>query len=134
MRSTLSQSSGVVNPITSNDLTMMNVLGYNLVSATIPKLTAIAEAPTTGAATVGEVIDFTLTFSEAVTVTGKPTLTLNDNGVATYAGGSGSNTLTFDYTVSANDSAVPELTATAVNLNGGTIQTSGNNALLALVD
>ena len=125
-------SAGVVNAVTSNDLTMMNVLGYNLVSATIPKITAIAETPTTGAATVGEVIDFTLSFSEAVTVTGKPTLTLNDGGVATYAGGSGSNTLTFDYTVSANDSAVPELTATTVNLNGGTIQTSGNNALLTL--
>jgi hypothetical protein len=125
-------SSGVVNAVTSNDLTMMNVLGYNLISATIPKLTAIMEMPTTGAATVGEVIDFTLSFSEAVTVTGHPTLTLNDNGIATYAGGSGSNTLTFDYTVSANDSAVPELTATTVNLNGGTIQTSGNNALLAL--
>jgi hypothetical protein len=67
-----------------------------------------------------------------VTVTGKPTLTLNDNGVATYASGSGSNNLTFDYTVSANDSAVPELTATTVNLNGGTIATSGNNALLLL--
>ena len=125
-------SAGVVNAVTSNDLTMMNVLGYNLVSATIPKITAIAESPTTGAATVGEVIDFTLSFSEAVTVTGKPTLTLNDGGVATYAGGSGSNTLTFDYTVFANDSAVPELTATTVNLNGGTIQTSGNNALLTL--
>ena len=125
-------NAGVVNAVTSNDLTMMNVLGYNLVSATIPKITAIAESPTIGAATVGEVIDFTLSFSEAVTVTGKPTLTLNDGGVATYAGGSGSNTLTFDYTVSANDSAVPELTATKVNLNGGTIQTSGNNALLTL--
>jgi hypothetical protein len=125
-------SAGVVDAVTSNDLTMMNVLGYNLVSATIPKVTAIAESPTTGAASVGEVIDFTLSFSEAVTVTGHPTLTLNDGGVATYAGGSGSNTLAFDYIVSANDNAVPELTATTVNLNGGTIQTSGNNALLTL--
>jgi hypothetical protein len=125
-------SAGVVNAVTSNDLTMMNVLGYNLLSATIPKVTAIAETPTAGAAIVGEVIDFTLSFSEAVTVSGHPTLTLNDNGVATYAGGSGSNTLTFVYTVSANDSAVPELTAATVNLNGGTIQTSGNSALLTL--
>jgi hypothetical protein len=125
-------NSGVVNAVTSNDLTMMNVLGYNLVSETIPKITAIAESPTSGAATVGEVIDFTLSFSEAVTVTGTPTLTLNDNGVATYAGGSGSDDLTFDYTVSANDTAVSELTANTVNLNGGTIESSGNNALLSL--
>jgi hypothetical protein len=125
-------TSGVIDAVTSNDLTMMNVLGYNLVSETIPKITEIAETPTSGAAIVGEVIDFTLSFSEAVTVTGKPTLVLNDNGVATYASGSGSDNLIFDYTVSANDSAVPELTATAVNLNGGTIESSGNNALLSL--
>jgi hypothetical protein len=125
-------NSGVVNTVTSNDLTMMNVLGYNLASETIPKITAIAESPTGGAATVGEVIDFTLSFSEAVIVTGTPTLALNDNGVATYAGGSGSQNLTFDYTVSANAVAVSDLTANTVNLNGGTIQSSGNNALLSL--
>jgi hypothetical protein len=125
-------NSGVINAVTSNDLTMMNVLGYNLASETIPKITGIAESPTGGAATLGEVIDFTLSFSEAVTVTGTPTLTLNDNGVATYAGGSGSGNLTFHYTVSANDTAVSELTATSVNLNGGTIENSGNNALLSL--
>ena len=124
--------SGAVNAVTSNDLTMMSVLGYNLASQTIPKITAIAESPTSGAATVGETIDFTLSFSEAVTVTGTPKLTLNDNGVATYVGGSGSAGLTFAYTVSANDTAVSELTATSVNLNGGTIQFSGNNALLSL--
>jgi len=125
-------SSGEINSITSNDLTMMNVLGYNLASETVPKITAIAESPTSGAATSGEVIDFTLSFSEPVTVTGTPKLSLNDNGIATYAGGSGSTNLTFAYTVSANDSAVSELTATSVNLNGGTIQFSGNNALLSL--
>ena len=40
--------------------------------------------------------------SEAVTVNttgGTPTLTLNDGGTATYTGGSGSNALTFSYTV-----------------------------------
>ena len=32
---------------------------------------------------------------------GTPTLTLNDGGTATYAGGSGTNALTFSYTVAA---------------------------------
>ena len=42
----------------------------------------------------------TLNLSEAVTVAGgTPTLTLNDGGTATYTGGSGSNALTFSYTV-----------------------------------
>ena len=32
---------------------------------------------------------------------GTPTLTLNDGGAATYTGGSGTNALTFSYTVAA---------------------------------
>ena len=45
---------------------------------------------------------YTITMSEAVTVNttgGTPTLTLNDGGTATYTGGSGTNALTFSYTV-----------------------------------
>ena len=43
----------------------------------------------------------TLDMSEAVTVNtgGTPTLTLNDGGTATYISGSGTNALTFSYTV-----------------------------------
>ena len=41
-----------------------------------------------------------MNLNEAVTVAGgTPTLTLNDGGTATYTGGSGSNALTFSYTV-----------------------------------
>ena len=46
----------------------------------------------------------TLNMSEAVTVNtsgGTPTLTLNDGGMATYTGGSGTDALTFSYTVGA---------------------------------
>ena len=44
----------------------------------------------------------TLNMSEAVTVAGgTPTLTLNDGGTATYGSGSGTNALTFSYTVGA---------------------------------
>ena len=44
----------------------------------------------------------TVNLSEAVTVAGgTPTLTLNDGGIASYTGGSGSNALTFSYTVAA---------------------------------
>ena len=47
-----------------------------------------------------QVVTLTLNLSEAVTVAGgTPTLTLNDGGTATYTGGSGSNALTFSYTV-----------------------------------
>ena len=61
----------------------------------------------------------TLNLSEAVTVAGgTPTLTLNDGGTATYTGGSGTNALTFSYTVAAGQNTAA-LAATAVNLNSG---------------
>ena len=55
------------------------------------------------------------------TTGGSPTLSLNDGGTATYVSGSGSNTLTFSYTVLAGQNT-PDLTVTAVNPDGATIQ------------
>ena len=76
----------------------------------------------------GKIVTLTLTMSEAVTVAGgTPTLTLNDGGTATYTGGSGSNALTFSYTVAAGQNT-PDLTVTAVNLNGATITDSAGNS------
>src|SRR5439155_22746029 len=70
----------------------------------------------------------------AVTVNtsgGTPTLALNDGGAATYAGGSGSNSLIFSYTVAAGQNT-SDLTVTAFNLNGATVRdAAGNNANLA---
>ena len=61
----------------------------------------------------------TLNLSEAVTVAGgTPTLTLNDGGTATYTGGSGTNALTFSYTVAAGQNTA-DLAVTAVNLQLG---------------
>ena len=65
----------------------------------------------------GNTVTLTLNLIEAVTVAGgTPTLTLNDGGTATYTGGSGSNALTFSYTVGAGQDTAA-LAATAVNLN-----------------
>ena len=58
---------------------------------------------------------------------GTPTLTLNDGGTATYTSGSGTSALTFSYTVAAGQNTAA-LTATAVNLNGGTIKDGAGNA------
>jgi hypothetical protein len=85
-----------------------------------------------GDLTAGHVVTFTLTFDEAVNVTGgTPTLLLNDGGVATLTGGSGSSALTFQYTV-ANGENTPDLAITGVNLHGATLRdASGNNADLS---
>ena len=58
---------------------------------------------------------------------GTPTLTLNDGGTATYTGGSGTNALTFSYTVGAGQNTAA-LAATAVNLNAATITDGAGNA------
>ena len=58
---------------------------------------------------------------------GTPTLTLNDGGTATYTGGSGTNALTFSYTVGAGQNT-SALAATAVNLNSATVTDGAGNA------
>ena len=91
-------------------------------------VTSVVETPASGDFSTGEVVTFTLNLSEAVTVTGgTPTLTLNDGGTATYTGGSGSNALTFSYTVGAGQNTTA-LAATAVNLNSATITDGAGNA------
>ena len=90
--------------------------------------------PSIGDLNAGHVVTLTLNMSEAVTVNttgGTPTLTLNDGGTATYTGGSGTSALTFSYTVAAGQNT-PDLTVSAVNLNGATIaDAAGNNAALS---
>ena len=77
---------------------------------------------------VGKTVTLTLAFNSAVTVVGKPTLTLNDGGTATYASGSGTSALTFTYTVAAGQNT-PDLMVTQVNLPSGvTIKNSAGAA------
>ena len=50
---------------------------------------------------------------QPVFVTGTPTLSLNDRGTATYAGGSGTSKLVFNYTDAATDMAVAQYSASS---------------------
>jgi hypothetical protein len=65
-----------------------------------------------------------------VTVTGTPTLQLNtgNNGKATYLSGSGTKTLTFGYTVTAQDTTA-DLAVLSPVINGGTITDTAGNAV-----
>jgi hypothetical protein len=92
------------------------------VAATGPGITAGS-----GNLGVGSVVTLTLNLNEVVTVAGgTPTLTLNDGGTATYTGGSGTNALTFSYTVAAGQNAA-DLAVTAVNLNSANVTDSSGN-------
>ena len=98
------------------------------IDTTTPVISSIAETPSSGDLNAGKTVTYTLTMNEAVTVAGgTPTLTLNDGGTATYTGGSGTNALTFSYTVLAGQNT-PDLMVTAVNLNSATVKDGAGNA------
>jgi parallel beta-helix repeat protein len=95
-------------------------------------LTSIRENPSSGDLDAGKTVALTLGFSAAVTVAdGTPTLTLNDGGIATYSGGSGTNALTFSYTVGAGQNT-SALAATAVNNSASITDGAGNAAIVSL--
>jgi Ca2+-binding RTX toxin-like protein len=81
----------------------------------------------TSYAHAGSTVTFTMAATEAVNVTGKPTLTLSDGGVATYVSGSGTNTLTFSYVVQAGQSASAlAVTGLSMGANGAIADANGN--------
>ena len=96
-----------------------------------PTVTSISATTDNKATDVnaGHLVTITVDTSEVVNVTGTPTLQLNDNEVATYSTGSGTNTLTFTYTVQPGDN-VADLQVTGLNLpSGATIQDAAGNNL-----
>jgi large repetitive protein len=97
-----------------------------------PIIKNVAISAATGEALVGQTITFTLTMNSAVTVTGTPTLSLNDGGTAVYKSGSGSSTLTFTYVVGASDTTQRGLAITGMTLPSGAAitDTNGNAAIL----
>jgi len=101
-------------------------LGANkdiVVDTTAPHVTAVDSTTPDGSYGFGAVISITITFHKAVSVTGTPQLALNSGGMATYASGNGTTTLTFTYTVGSGNLAadLDYLSTTALTLNGGSI-------------
>ncbi|CAN5908548.1 hypothetical protein BH11VER1_BH11VER1_36940 [soil metagenome] len=118
-----------------------NSLGNNkslVIDAVLPTITNVTSTAADGVYLTGSIIPITVTFSEAVTVTGTPQLTLETgttDQVVNYASGSGTNTLSFNYTVQAGDVSgdLDYQSTSALTLNGGTIRDAAtNNATLTL--
>jgi Ca2+-binding RTX toxin-like protein len=120
---------------TDTDTIAITLSGLN------PEVDSVNVRNPDGGYKVGDFITVTVTFGQAVTVNtigGSPTLLL-ETGVtdrlATYVSGSGSNTLTFSYTVQAGDlSADLDYQSTgALALNGATIRSAtSDDAILTL--
>jgi len=92
-----------------------------------PTVSSVTSASPDGTYGTGSVISVTLTFSEPVNVTGTPRLTLETgttDAVADYTSGSGTDTLTFGFTVAADHTTadLDYVSADALALNGGTIK------------
>jgi len=93
----------------------------------------VVASPASGTENPGNTLTLTVNLNEKFNVAGTPTLTLNTGGKATYVSGSGTNALTFSYTVGNSDATVAQLAITQVNTPSGTTITDsvGNNANLA---
>ena len=99
---------------------------------TIVGALAVTSAPSTGDTyTAGEKITVSVTFNEAVTVGGTPQLALQVGSAerqADYASGSTTKTLTFSYTLAADDADENgiSIAENKLSLNGGTIRDAEN--------
>jgi Ca2+-binding RTX toxin-like protein len=105
------------------------------VDNSVPAVTGVTSSTVNGAYKAGATVSIQVAFGENVTVTGTPTLALNNGASAVYTAGSGSGTLTFTYTIAAgqNSADLDYASTTALTLAGGSIRdAAGNDAVLTL--
>ncbi|MFC7516519.1 DUF4347 domain-containing protein [Herbaspirillum sp. GCM10030257] len=130
----------ITSTYSTGDLTWDSFTVANAVApdTTPPTVTGITSSTANGSYKLGDVIAVRVSFSESVNVTGTPQLTLETGAtdrVVNYASGSGTSTLTFNYTVQAGDTSadLDYLSTGALALNSGTVKdAAGNNAPLTL--
>ncbi|WP_225580461.1 DUF4347 domain-containing protein [Pseudomonas sp. PDM16] len=119
---------------TDTDTILINVAQTN------PLITGVASSSPDGAYKVGDTVNITVTFDQAVNVSGgTPTLLLETGAIdrnAVYVGGSGTDTLTFAYVVQAGDQStdLDYAGSAALSLNGASIASVslGNPAFTTL--
>jgi len=141
----------LTSPMLSINGTVKDAVGNNLnLDFVAPNTTGIfvdfnanPANPTTvtvsadGKYSLGQNIDFTVNFDAAVDVVGTPSIIIYLSGSArnadaNYISGTGTNALTFRYTVAAGDvdadgiSLVLESSQTSIHFNGGSIKTTGS--------
>ncbi len=144
----LALNGGTIRDVATNNATLTlpapgatGSLGFNkniVIDTTPPTVTNVTSSTADGIYTTGATISIQVVFSEIVFVTGTPQLTLATGGTSfpvNYSSGSGTNTLTFTYTVAAGHTTadLDYVATTSLALNGGTIRdVATNNATLTL--
>lgn len=106
------------------------------VDTTIPSITNVS-VPPSAAYKAGQILDFTVTFSEIIIVTGSPQLPLTVGSAARFAqyqSGSGGTELVFRYQVASGDTDDDGVdVSNTLDLNAGTLQDlAGNDAPLSI--
>ncbi len=125
------------NFLNLNHTALANAGTNHRVDATPPTVQFLAFR-SQGPYRIGSNIEITVTMSEPVTVSGRPKLTLAIGGTektAGYHSGSGTNVLIFQYTVGSGDGVGAgglSVRANSLNLNGGSILDTANNAAINL--
>jgi hypothetical protein len=104
-------------------------------TATVTGVSLAATGAFNSLLNANDVVTVSVSFSDAVTVTGAPQVALVIGGTtvqASFAGGSGTNVLTFTYAIQSGQTDIDGLSvlANGLALNGGTIQVSATNANL----
>ena len=117
-------------------------VAYAQGTPTVPTIESVAvtsDPGEDGGYAIGDEIQVGLTFSEAVTVTGTPQLTLDVGGrsrTAEYSEGSTTTQLLFTYTVPSGDEDTDGIAVVtdSLALNGGAIRAGSTNATLTHAD
>ncbi|MBB3464221.1 autotransporter domain-containing protein [Rhizobium sp. BK377] len=113
-------------------LSVIALLAAATASAQAAPVVAAVSVPANGYYKAGDNLAFTIQFSENVTVTGTPSLSVvigSSSRAASYLGGSGTSALAFGYTVQPGDMDLDGVSLGAmINLNGGTIENTGGEA------
>jgi hypothetical protein len=106
-------------------------LGNVTVDGDAPDVTAFLTTATAGTYIDGDTISIQVEYDEAVTVdttSGTPYLVLSNGATATYASGSVSASLVFNYVVAEGNTDSTDLSVTSMNLGGGSLVGTGTIA------
>ena len=136
---------GSVKDLNNNDVVLTlpvpgetNSLSANkalVIDNTIPTVTNVTSNMANGSYKLGQQIPIAVTFSEPVTVTGKPTLTLEtgtNDAVVDYSFGSGTDKLIFNYTVASDHNTSDLNYVNSNSLSGNITDLALNDADLSL--
>ena len=111
-----------------NALASKTSLSVTVSGTDAPTISSVSSDTADGTFKIGDTIAIKVTFTDIVIVTGTPTLVLETGTTdqsATYASGSGTDTLVFNYTVQEGDTATDLAYASDTALSG-TIKTAEN--------